>query len=38
MPIFEINNGKLAAIEQTDFKTEKILQTLVENNLQPLFN
>jgi len=38
VPIFGIDNGKLIPIEQTDFKTEKILQNLIEKNLQPVFN
>lgn len=38
MPIFEINNGELSPIEQTDFDSEKVLQTLIERNLQPVFN
>ncbi len=38
MPIFEINNGKLASIEQTDFSSEKVLQNLIEKNLGPVFN
>lgn len=38
MPIFEINNGKLAPIEQTDFNSEKVLQNLIEKNLEPVFN
>lgn len=38
MPIFEINNGQLSPIEQTDFTSEKILQGLIEKNLEPVFN
>lgn len=38
MPIFEIDNGKLAPIEQTDFNSEKVLQNLIEKNLEPVFN
>ncbi|MBT9149620.1 MAG: hypothetical protein DDT28_01055 [Dehalococcoidia bacterium] len=38
MPIFEINNGRLAPIEQTDFNSEKVLQNLIEKNLEPVFN
>lgn len=38
MPIFEINNGNLAPIEQTDFNSEKVLQNLIEKNLEPVFN
>ncbi len=38
MPIFEINNGKLSPIEQTDFGNEKLLQNLIEKNLASVFN
>ncbi len=38
MPIFEIKNGKLLAIEQTDFNNEKLLQNLIEKNLETVFN
>ena len=38
MPIFEINNGNLSPIEQTDFGNEKLLQNLIEKNLEPIFN
>ncbi|RMG40772.1 MAG: hypothetical protein D6719_10025, partial [Candidatus Dadabacteria bacterium] len=38
MPIFQIDNGKLVNIGQTDFANEKALQNLIEENLQPVFN
>src|SRR5438046_7926143 len=38
MPIFQILDQKLEPIEQTNFLTEKELQTLVEANLGPVFN
>src|SRR5256885_16394853 len=38
MPIFQISNQKLVPVEQTNFVTEKELQTLVEANLGPVFN
>jgi predicted transport protein len=38
MPIFDITNGKAAAIGQTNFKNEKALQTLVEKNMGSFFN
>src|SRR5439155_17639305 len=38
MPIFQISNQKLVPIEQTNFVTEKELQTLVEANLGVVFN
>jgi predicted transport protein len=38
MPIFQISNQKLVPVEQTNFVTEKELQSLVEANLSPVFN
>jgi predicted component of type VI protein secretion system len=38
MPIFQISGNKAIAIAQTNFKTEKELQLLVERNLEPIFN
>jgi predicted transport protein len=38
MPIFQISSHKLVPVEQTNFLTEKQLQTLVEANLGPVFN
>ena len=38
MPLFEITNQKLSAIEQSNFLLEKNLQTLIESNLQTVFN
>ncbi|MDX6500861.1 MAG: hypothetical protein QOG23_4121 [Blastocatellia bacterium] len=38
MPIFQISNQKLVPVEQTNFVTEKELQSLVEANLGPVFN
>ena len=38
MPLFEIANQKLSAVEQSNFVLEKNLQTLVENNLGAVFN
>lgn len=38
VPLFTITNNSLAAIEITNFDTEKKLQTLVEGNLKALFN
>src|SRR6266853_1820673 len=38
MPIFQISNKKLVPVEQTNFVTEKELQSLVEANLGPVFN
>ena len=38
MPLFEIANQKLSAVEQSNFVFEKNLQTLVENNLQTVFD
>lgn len=38
MAIFEINNGKANRVRLSDFKLEKDLQRLVENNLETIFN
>jgi RecB family endonuclease NucS len=38
MPIFEISNKRLTAVEQTNFTLEKELQSLIESNLGPVFN
>jgi len=38
MPLFHIVSEVLNAVEQTNFVTEKALQTLVESNLQIVFN
>lgn len=38
MPIFEISNKRLISVEQTNFATEKELQSLIEANLGPAFN
>lgn len=38
MPLFEISNQKLSLIEYTNFPLEKNLQTLIERNLQTVFN
>src|SRR5712692_4449471 len=38
MPIFHVSNQKLIPVEQTNFVTEKELQSLVEANLGPVFN
>src|SRR6266478_2791179 len=38
MPIFQISNKKLIPVEQTNFMTEKELQSLIEANLAPVFN
>lgn len=38
MPIFEILKQQLVPIEQTNFNTEKALQSLIETNLGPVFN
>ena len=38
MPIFQISSQKLVPVEQTNFVTEKELQSLVEANLGPIFN
>jgi predicted transport protein len=38
MPLFQIQNQNLSAVEQTNFSNEKLLQRLVEQNLKPIFN
>jgi predicted transport protein len=38
MPLFHINNDGLATVEQTNFGTEKSLQSLIQQNLLTVFN
>ena len=38
MPIFEISKNKLLPVEQKNFVLEKELQSLIENNLDAVFN
>lgn len=38
MPLFEISNGNLSPIEQSNFSEEKQLQTLIAANLEVVFN
>lgn len=38
MPLYAITNDKLATIEQTNFVLEKVLQGLIEENLQSVFS
>ncbi|MCB0046206.1 MAG: hypothetical protein KDD92_12320 [Caldilineaceae bacterium] len=38
MPFFEISGTTLTSVEQTNFKVEKELQTLIERNLLVVFN
>ncbi len=38
MPIFEISNKRLTPVEQINFTLEKELQSLIESNLDPVFN
>jgi predicted transport protein len=38
MPLFQLTNGKLAPVSQGNFIAEKKLQSLVEVNLQVIFN
>lgn len=38
MAIFEINNGKAKLIRLSDFKFEKNLQKIIEDNLETIFN
>ena len=38
MPIYNINENNLSLIKKEDFKNERELQRLTENNLEELFN
>ena len=38
MPIFDISENKLIPVEQKNFALEKELQSLIENNLEEVFN
>lgn len=38
MPIFEIDNASLSRVEQKNFPLEKDLQSLIEKNLEVVFN
>jgi len=38
MPLFEMSGNKLDPVEQTNFSIEKELQTLIEKNLEVVFN
>ncbi len=38
MPIFEISKNKLLPVEQKNFSLEKELQSLIESNLEEVFN
>ncbi|MFA5485443.1 MAG: hypothetical protein WC260_04320, partial [Candidatus Pacearchaeota archaeon] len=38
MAIFQINNNKVNRIKPTDFRLEKELQNLIEQNLDTFFN
>src|SRR5205085_9673182 len=38
VPIFGISNNRLSSVEQTNFGTEKELQSLIEANLDAVFN
>lgn len=38
MPLFQISNNTVSPVEQTNFNLEKQLQSLVEKNLQTIFN
>jgi len=37
MPIFQIDNNKIKQLKTTNFRGEKELQVLVENNLEEIF-
>ena len=38
MPTFQISGNRLSSIAQTNFATEKELQSLIESNLDVVFN
>ncbi|MFP4458499.1 MAG: hypothetical protein ACLFSQ_02785 [Candidatus Zixiibacteriota bacterium] len=38
MAIFQIDNGKAKRIRLSEFRLEKDLQTLIEQNLETIFN
>lgn len=38
MPLFEINNKSLSSVEQSNFDLERDLQTLIEKNIDVVFN
>src|SRR3954452_8286227 len=38
MPLFQKTSENLLAVEQTNFASEKALQTLIERNLKAVFN
>jgi len=38
MPLFQINGAKLSLTRPTNFKQEKEIQALIENNLETVFN
>lgn len=38
MPLFEISDQQLIAVEQSNFPSEKVLQELIEANLEIVFN
>lgn len=38
MPLFRISGNKVDSVSQSDFPTEKTLQSLVEDNLENIFN
>ena len=38
MPIFDISGDKLSAVEQKNFALERDLQTLIEKNLETVFD
>lgn len=38
MPLFQIEKDRVELLRQSDFRTEKELQTLIQNNLDSIFN
>ena len=38
MPLFEVTEHDVSSVKQTNFDSEKVLQNLVERNLETIFN
>jgi len=38
MPLFSVTKDRLSPVAQTNFSTEKVMQRLIEGNLQTVFN
>ena len=38
MDLYKLNNNKLEPVENQSFRLEKDIQTLIENNVEKIFN